>query len=478
MSELPEGWASCQLGDLLCHIQAGKSVKCDERPPEGNEPGLVKISAVTWGEFDEIESKTLLTAEGLDERNRIRPGDLLISRANTLELVGAPVIVQKISKHLYLSDKVLRLELPESLREWALICLRSESGRAQIESLATGNQLSMRNISQDALRAIEMPLPPEAEQKRIAQKLDALLTQADSLRERVSTILPLIKRFRHAVLVTAASGRLTQDWRDSNGAQGNESAGEYLRRILESRREEPRARFKPPVMPDTETRNIDVPDSWIVTSVSSVAECLDSMRVPVKKELRMATVGTYPYFGANGEVDRVDEFIFDDDLVLVTEDETFYGRVKPIAYMHSGKCWVNNHVHALRAHDRIGQSYLCYTLMHYDVTPWLTGTTGRAKLTQAALMALPIGMPPPAEQAEIVRRVEQLFAIADQLETKVVTARMRIDTLTQRILAKAFRGELVPQDPNDEPASVLLERIRVQRAAAPKPKRGRKAASN
>ncbi|WP_022974589.1 restriction endonuclease subunit S, partial [Xanthomonas maliensis] len=87
-------------------------------------------------------------------------------------------------------------------------------------------------------------------------------------------------------------------------------------------------------------------------------------------------------------------------------------------------------------------------------------------------------LPSIATQTEIVRRVEQLFAYADQLEAKVATAKQRIDALTQSLLAKAFRGELVPQDPTDEPASVLLERIRTQRAAAPKPKRGRKAATS
>jgi type I restriction enzyme S subunit len=77
----------------------------------------------------------------------------------------------------------------------------------------------------------------------------------------------------------------------------------------------------------------------------------------------------------------------------------------------------------------------------------------------------------------VVRRVEQLFAFADQLEARVKAAQVRIDRLTQSILAKAFRGELVPQDPNDEPASVLLERIKAQRAAVPKARRGRRAAT-
>lgn len=86
-------------------------------------------------------------------------------------------------------------------------------------------------------------------------------------------------------------------------------------------------------------------------------------------------------------------------------------------------------------------------------------------------------MPPLAHQTEIVRRVEQLFAFTDQLEAKIKTAQTRINHLTQSILAKAFRGELVPQDPNDEPASELLARIQAQRTAAPKAKRGRKASA-
>ena len=101
-------------------------------------------------------------------------------------------------------------------------------------------------------------------------------------------------------------------------------------------------------------------------------------------------------------------------------------------------------------------------------------TTGLHTLSITKISSLRIPLLELEQQTEIVRRVEQLFDFADQLEAKVVTVKQRIDTLTQSILAKAFRGELVPQDPNDEPASVLLERIRAQRAAAPKPKRGRK----
>lgn len=95
-------------------------------------------------------------------------------------------------------------------------------------------------------------------------------------------------------------------------------------------------------------------------------------------------------------------------------------------------------------------------------------------LTMRKFQELQIPHPSLEEQAEIVRRVEQLFAFADQVEAKVGEAKTRIDRLTQSILAKAFRGELVPQDPNDEPASELLARITAQRANATKAKRGRK----
>ena len=100
--------------------------------------------------------------------------------------------------------------------------------------------------------------------------------------------------------------------------------------------------------------------------------------------------------------------------------------------------------------------------------------TGVRHLRVGDVSNLLIPVPPTDEQNEIVRRVEQLFAFADNLEANVASAKNRIDHLTQSILAKAFRGELVPQDPNDEPASVLLERIKAQRAAAPKAKRSRK----
>ena len=151
MDELPTGWASVELGALIRRIEAGLNVKCEERPPDGSERGLVKISAVTWGKFNELASKTLLPDAQVDERNRIRSGDLLLSRANTIELVGAAVIVGHIERRLYLSDKVLRLVVDDHSKRWINYVLKSPGMRKAIEEASSGNQLSMRNLSQDKL---------------------------------------------------------------------------------------------------------------------------------------------------------------------------------------------------------------------------------------------------------------------------------------------------------------------------------------
>ena len=108
--------------------------------PAPGETGVVKVSAVTWGTFDDAESKTCTRPEYVNERLLVRPGDLLISRANTMDLVGACVLVGCVDRRVMLSDKILRLEGPAEFRLWILWYLRSLWGRTQIERRATGNQ--------------------------------------------------------------------------------------------------------------------------------------------------------------------------------------------------------------------------------------------------------------------------------------------------------------------------------------------------
>jgi type I restriction enzyme S subunit len=207
----------------------------------------------------------------------------------------------------------------------------------------------------------------------------------------------------------------------------------------------------------------------VIASIDQISECFDARRVPVNKADRMTRRGTVPYFGANGQVGWIDRALFDEPLILVVEDETFTGREIPFSYKITGPSWVNNHAHVLRSTSAVDVDYLNYSLAYYPFTALTTGTTGRKKLTKRALMGAPYRLPPLAEQKVIVRDVERRLSIVESIETALQHAGKRCNRLRQSILEKAFRGELVPQDPSDEPASVLLERIRNERDAIAKP---------
>lgn len=208
LPSLPEGWCWTTLDTFLQGIDAGKNFSCDERPPEAGEVGVVKVSAVTWGTFDENESKTCTRSELADLSDLIRPGDFLFSRANTLELVGACVIAGQFSRTLLLSDKILRLRLIGGFSRWLMWVLRSYWGRGEIESRASGNQLSMRNLSQSNLRRLRVPMPPLAELDRIVEEIDRLLSVADQTDELLSANGSRTRRLRQAVLQSAFDGTL------------------------------------------------------------------------------------------------------------------------------------------------------------------------------------------------------------------------------------------------------------------------------
>ena len=222
-------WEHAAVGTLIESIEAGVNVQCEERPPNDGERGLVKISAVTWGTFNEDQSKTLAAEQRVPESTRIRVGDFLISRANTIELVGACVVVRQIRRAVYLSDKVLRLIMPDDLKPWLLWCLRSREGRRQIEALASGNQLSMRNLSQANLRRVEVPLPAQDERAEIARRVEALFAFADRLEAGYAAARAQADRLTPALLAKAFRGKLVPQ--DPN----DEPASVLLERIRAAR---------------------------------------------------------------------------------------------------------------------------------------------------------------------------------------------------------------------------------------------------
>ena len=466
MSQLPMNWTLGQLSQAA-HVVRGITFPAGEKRSDlalGYVCCLRTTNVQQTLEWNDVYYVPTSYVKRDDQI--VREGDVLMSMANSYELVGkvarADSVPQRAAFGAFLAAVRPTLAIDGG---YLYHFLRSSEAQSKLRE-GSSQTTNIANISAGRLSELPIPLAPLDEQKRIAKKLDTILTRLDAVNTRLARVTPLLKRFRQSVLAAATTGRLTEDWRATAPQQ---SAANELAQYLAQRSNKEK---KPPAQPDMAHWKMTVPSTWKIASVHQFAECLDRLRVPIKRDQRQSELGLYPYYGANGEVGRIDQFIFDDELVLVTEDETFYGREKPIAYRSSGKCWVNNHAHVLRAPSKAANDYLCFSLMYYDVIPWLSGTTGRAKLTQQALNSLPIAVPPALEISEIVRRVETLFAFAYRLEARLQTAQIAADRLTPSLLAKAFRGELVPQDPNDEPASELLKRLAAS-APASASKRGR-----
>lgn len=219
-------WGEKKWGDFLQSIEAGKNWSAEGRPPEGTEFGVVKVSAVTWGEFDELESKTCVVAEQWNSKTQIHKGDFLFSRANTLQLVGNCVIVRNISKRLMLSDKILRFKFDEIAHpRFVLYFTRSRIYREQVEQLASGNQDGMRNISQKNLKLVFFPIPTVVEQIEIISILDRAFAKEQQAKEAAEAVLDQIDLMKKSILARAFRGEMgTND-------PSEESAVELIKQI-------------------------------------------------------------------------------------------------------------------------------------------------------------------------------------------------------------------------------------------------------
>jgi type I restriction enzyme S subunit len=452
--ELPVGWFETSLGDLIDRIEAGKNFRCIERPPSTGEVGVVKVSAVSWGNFRQDESKTVPVGVELSPGSLIKKGDLLFSRANTIDLVGACVQVASIDKELHLSDKILRLvTTDESLKPWMHRFLSSPGARKHLSEASSGNQLSMRNISQKVLLETAIPLAPLNEQRRIAAKLDTTLAAVDACRQRLDGVEALLKRFRQAVLAAATSGELTREWREERGIEWSPhqlTVGD-LGKIITGN-----------------TPKMVTDDADGMVPLFKPTELDAGYDVRHAKEL----MGPKRAQGAR---------LLPSLSVLVTCIGATIGKTG----LTRTEGATNQQINALACNPETATPEWAYL--------WFASPVGQASIIDNAsattlpiinksrFSALEVDVPDVAEQKEVVLLFESLFSLADQLESRLTTARKTVERLTPALLAKAFRGELVPQDPNDEPASALLERIRAARqaedAAFGPSRRGRRSAA-
>jgi type I restriction enzyme S subunit len=325
--------------------------------------------------------------------------------------------------------------------------LRSDDYRKMVASLARG--VNINNLKRSHFAEIQIPLPPLAEQQRIADKLDVLLGRVDACRARLDRVPAILKRFRQAVLAAATSGRLTEGWREKN------HASDSVPNELKSFDELDTAAFRDYLFPST----------WQTQRLEDLAEVVGGVTKDAKKQ--DASFELLPYLRVanvqRGYLDlaemktirvppsRVTELLLQPGDILFTEggDLDKLGR----GWIWSGeieRCTFQNHIFRARLYDRsFSPEYFSYYGNFRGLDYFLAAgkqTTNLASINRSMLCSLPVAVPPADEQHEIVRRVKTLFACADRLEARYAAAREQVEQLTPSLLAKAFRGELVEQN--------------------------------
>ncbi len=184
-----------------------------------------------------------------------------------------------------------------------------------------------------------------------------------------------------------------------------------------------------------------IPDDWGTSSLLAVADCLDNLRVPLNDAQRQRMQGDIPYCGANGVLDYVNDFVVDDDIILMAEDGGYFDEYasRPIAYRMRGKCWVNNHAHILKAKSGHDQSFLFYALVHKNILPFLASGT-RAKLNKSEMEKIVVPVPPSeAEQRAIAAALSDMDALLGGLDRLIAKRRDLKQAAMQQLLTGQTR---------------------------------------
>ena len=212
----------------------------------------------------------------------------------------------------------------------------------------------------------------------------------------------------------------------------------------------------------------EIPKGWEWVRFGAITINRDSERIPLSVAERSRLEKKYDYYGASGVIDKVDKYLFNKPLLLIGEDgANLINRSTPIAFIAKGKYWVNNHAHVLDYLNEDLMQYICLYINAISLVDYVTGTA-QPKMNQENMNSIPVALPPLAEQCRILAKIEELMPLVE----KYGAAQDALDEwnnalpekLKKSILQEAIQGRLVPQNPLDEPASVLLERIREEKA--------------
>jgi len=489
--ELPKGWTSVQLEDVA-ELSLGKMLD-KTKNTEGNPLPYLRNINVRWAGF---QLNDLLEMPFRDEelaRYSLRCGDVLICEGGE---PGRAAVWPGADRPIMFQKAIHRARPTAALYpQWLVYHLRNDANAGRLEHHFTGT--TIKHLTGTALSRYPIILPPIAEQRRITSKLESLLTRSRRAKEALDAIPALLERFRQSVLAAAFRGDLTADWRAQH--PDVEPLSNVLARLptrAPAKRRSPadatpvEGRFAISVGPSTRP----APEGWTWVQLTNVAR-LETGHTPSRSHPEYWD-GDIPWIGikdarANhgGVIQQTEQTVTQAGLEnsaarLLPTDTVCLSRTASVGYVfvlgrsmatsQDFVCWVCS--------EAVVPKFLMYLLMAEgeDIRRFGKGST-HTTIYFPEVMAFHVCLPSVSEQQQIVQQIEARFAAIERLREAWQLAQQSAQKLDEAVLAKAFRGELVPQDPNDEPASVLLERIRAEREAAagsaPKRPRGRRPAA-
>ena len=452
MSELPKGWAETLIPECV-YFQEGPGLRKWMFSNEGMP--FLNIRTFENGRINKCKCQHISMKEftGKYEHFLLNEGDIVVSSSGSL---GKVVEVRKEDLPVMLNTSVIRYRTlyPDLLSQnYIRYYVQSPHFYKQIHLAKTGS--AILNYGPSHLKQMSIVIPPPNEQKRIVEKLDKLLAKVEEAKSRLDKIPVIIKRFRQSVLNAAVTGELTKDWRERNEIDDNSwienSIGEV---ITDLRYGTAKALIRDKVgNPTIRIPNIDgfYLNTEDLKYTNLTINEYEKLKLEVGDILVIRSNGSVGLVGKSSIVREIDkDLVFAGYLIRIRVDNT---QVNPD--------YLNFVLHSISVRDQI------------EIPA--RSTSGVNNINSEEVKAIKFLLPTILdEQKEIVKRVETLFKKADEIEERYKKANAFVDKLTQSILAKAFRGELVPQDPNDEPASVLLERIKIEKEKLAAEKKSKK----
>ncbi len=489
---LPKQWEYIKLGDIAGTQSGGTPSRRQSEFFDGNIP---------WVKSGELGDRVVTETEERITEFAIEKSSAKLFPVGTLciALYGATVgKLGILGIEAATNQAVCGIFLPKEVKTWyAYYYLLSI--RKQLIDLGKGGAQS--NISSEIIKDIKFPIAPLNEQERIVAKIEELFSKLDTGIAALERVQANLKRYRAAVLKAAVEGKLTEEWRKQN--PNTEPASKLLQRILKERRQKweseqlekhqksgktpPKdwqSKYKEPTAPDTANLP-DLPDGWCWARCEQVCEFITKGTTPSANKLN-SEKSTIPFVKVNNltfsgylDFDSNPTFIdvethtgFLERSILYPDDVLMnivgppLGKVSIVPKIFPE--WnMNQAIAVYRTIDGLERRYLALCLMTDSILFWALSrtktTVGQVNLTLEICRDLPIPLPPIQEQLQIVSEVDKLLSETEFARKITTNSIIRSSRLRQSILKQAFSGKLVPQDPNDEPARVLLQRIQAEK---------------